>query len=281
MKLLLGGIKMGRKVFVSHCCKDKDYADVFVHLLKKFGFREEDIFYSSSPDTGVDNGELIFDRLKRELEGHPIVLYFLSENYYHSVPCLNEMGASWMMSEDHYPIALPNFSPNDITGAINSDRLALLLKKNFDEMKLFYLINQLCDKAGVSIPSLVDYHKEDYIRPAYEKLEELIQKEEYLFPDKSGIFETILIEEREVKGKRKETHECFGLPKVIAPEYLGLDNLMGDESHWLFFFKSEITYKKNDRVRFRLNKKQPGKTLDFEDIENCRNIYVSYLEKVE
>lgn len=272
---------MARKVFISHSYKDRQYADVFVKLLKDFGFREEDIFYSSSPETGVRTGELIFDRLKKELEECPIVLYFLSNNYYASVPCLNEMGASWMMTDDHFPIALPDFSPDEITGAINHDRLALRLKEDFDEMNLYHLINQLCEKAKVNIPSVVDYHKDEYIRPIYEQVQELIRQEAFLVPNEEGVFETILVAERENKGVLEETHDCFKLPKMIVPTCLGLEESTEEEHHWLLFFKSKVTYKVNDKVKFKLSKKQPEKSYTYEGISNCRNIYVYDLEKIK
>lgn len=50
---------------------------------------------------------------------------FLSDHYYQSIPCLNEMGASWMLSDKHYPIALNNFSMKDMKGVISSERLAI------------------------------------------------------------------------------------------------------------------------------------------------------------
>ena len=85
---------------------------------------EHRIFYSSTIETGVQPGELILTRLKGANQStcHAV---FLSDHYYQSIPCLNEMGASWMLSDKHYPIALNNFSMKDMKGVISSERLAI------------------------------------------------------------------------------------------------------------------------------------------------------------
>ncbi|EFU18318.1 hypothetical protein HMPREF9519_00737 [Enterococcus faecalis TX1346] len=35
----------GKKIFISHSSKDQEYVDAFIQLLKKFGFRTQDIFF--------------------------------------------------------------------------------------------------------------------------------------------------------------------------------------------------------------------------------------------
>ncbi|MGM0214555.1 toll/interleukin-1 receptor domain-containing protein [Enterococcus sp. AZ109] len=140
---------MGKEVFISHSSKDQAYATIFVELLKSFGFREKDIFCSSTYSTGIVYGERIFERLKSELTDGPIMLYLLSQNYYESVVCLNEMVASWMMSEHHYPVALPHFDVQKIVGAISSDRLSLVAGGQFKIEDLFRLIKAINVFKGV------------------------------------------------------------------------------------------------------------------------------------
>ncbi|OJG75118.1 hypothetical protein RV12_GL001723 [Enterococcus quebecensis] len=282
MKLLFGGIKMGRKVFVSHCYKDRRYADIFVQLLKKFGFREEDIFYSSSPETGVKPGEQIFDRLKKELEDSPIVLYFLSDNYYQSVPCLNEMGASWITTDIHYPIALPHFSPSKIKGAIGSDRLALLLNKELDAIQVCDLVSTIREQAGVVLPDELKYREIESVKPSFDKLKHYIQMEDYLIPDEDGVFETMLCEERVIKSEKKDQYACFKLSKPIAKNFIDVEKMSKKDNHWLFFNKSWGNFESGDTVQFKLNEEAPyfGERF-FKDIGKCKNIYVSHLEKIE
>ena len=282
LKLSLGGIKMARKVFVSHCYEDRRYADVFVALLKKFGFHEEDIFYSSRPETGIKPGELIFDRLKNELEGSPIVLYFLSDNYYQSAACLNEMGASWITTDLHYPVALPHFKPNKIKGAIGSDRLALLLNDQLTKIQICDLISEIRENANVALPDDLKYREIESVKPSFEKLMHFIQMEDYLTPNEEGLFEAKLYEERIILGDKKEKFSCFKLAQPIAAPFIDLPKVSKSESHWLFFNKSWGEFQAGDRIRFKLNDDAPyfGEKY-FKDIGKCKNIYVSHLEKVE
>lgn len=140
---------MSKKVFISHSTKDSAYAANFINLLKNFGFREKDIFCSSDYSTGINYGEDIFERLKKELSNGPIMIYLLSKHYYESVICLNEMGASWIVSKDHYPITLPNFNVKDIKGAISQDRLSLVVGEQFQVPDLFRLIREISISANI------------------------------------------------------------------------------------------------------------------------------------
>lgn len=272
---------MERKIFISHSSLDQKYIGEFVKLLKKFGFHDKDIFYSSDIANGVQPGEIILNRLKEELENQPVVLYFLSENYYSSTICLNEMGASWMVTDKHYPIALPGFSSYKIKGAINNDRLAIMLNKKTSVKELHSLLKQLSADTGIVADEDVAIDIKGNIEPFQKDLKKLIEQENYLVPDEDGYFETILVDEREDKGTLAETHDCFKLPKMIAPEKLGLDSSVKNEKHWLLFFKTNVQFHVNDKVRFKLANKQPKKDYTYRGMSHCRNIYIYDLEKVE
>lgn len=273
---------MVRKIFISHCYEDRRYSEIFVNLFKEFGFKDADIFYTSNSKTGINTGELIFDRLKDELVDSPIVLYFLSDNYYRSVACLNEMGASWITTNEHYPIALPYFKPSEIKGAIGTDRLALLLNKEITEIQLCDFINMIRKKASVPLPDILKYREIECIKPSYDKLQQTIKMEDYLTPNEDGYFETTLYEERVVLGDKQGDFSCFKLEKPIAADFLDLQNVSNTESHWLFFKKKWGNYTEGNKVCFKLNEEKPyyGKKY-FNDIGKCKNIYVSYLEKID
>lgn len=272
---------MGRKVFISHSSLDRKYVDKFVELLKRFGFRDKDIFYSSNIANGVEPGELIFDCLKSELEDNPVVLYFLSKNYYNSVVCLNEMGASWMVTDKHYPIALPGFSPNDIEGAIKKDRLTIVLNEKTGVKEIHSLLKCLSKDTGIVADDDVTIDIKGNIEPFQLKIQKLIEQEHYLFPNEDGFFEAVLDEERELPDTWKEKSYCFKLSRLIEPSSLGIDKLPKKDSHWLFFYKEKREFKKGDKVSFQLNEQSPFEEKNFKDIGKCKNIYVSYLEKIE
>ena len=51
----------------------------------------------------------------------------LSDNYYASAACLNEMGAVWMKQKDYYTFLLPDFEFSKIKGAINPSKRGISL----------------------------------------------------------------------------------------------------------------------------------------------------------
>ena len=80
-------------------------------------------------------GEDIFDYLSSEFnndENNLIVLFMLSDNYYSSVACLNEMGATWVLKKEYRSILLPGFEFKKIEGAINPNKIAIKLDKEKD-----------------------------------------------------------------------------------------------------------------------------------------------------
>jgi hypothetical protein len=272
---------MSRKVFISHSSLDKQYVDKFVELLKRFGFHDKDIFYSSNIANGVEPGELILDRLKSELENRPVVIYFLSKNYYASSICLNEMGASWMMTDKHYPIALPGFSLNKINGAVNPDRLTISLNEKTNVKEIHALLKKLSADTNIIADDDVTIDIKGNIEPFQNEIKRLIEKERYLIQDTEGFFEAILEKERQLPEKWQEKSCCFKLSGLIEPSVLGIEKLPKKDSHWLFFYKTWGEFKTGDKVRFQLNEQSPFEEKSFKDIGKCKNIYISHLEKVE
>lgn len=53
-----------------------------------------------------------------------MVLFVLSDNYYQSAPCLNEMGAAWITSKKYTTVLTPNFKFEQIVGAIDPTKIS-------------------------------------------------------------------------------------------------------------------------------------------------------------
>ena len=51
----------------------------------------------------------------------------LSDNYYKSPACLNEMGAAWVLKKEYRSILLPGFDYKEIEGAINPRKIGIKL----------------------------------------------------------------------------------------------------------------------------------------------------------
>lgn len=132
----------GSKIFISHSSEDRMYAEAFVELLEALGLGPNHVFCSSVPGYGIPVGEDIYDYLREELKNQEIyVIFLLSEHYYGSAACLNEMGAAWVLQSDYLSILLPGFSFRQIKGAVNPSRIAIELKADCG-----YRLNELKEK---------------------------------------------------------------------------------------------------------------------------------------
>lgn len=118
--LLLDGIKYimkenkcvvdNPKIFISHSSKDKKYGKALVRLIESIGVSNKDIIFTSDDIHGIPLGKNIFDFLKDEISNNAYMVYLLSDNYFESPACLNEMGASWIIKNDYTFIGTPEFS---------------------------------------------------------------------------------------------------------------------------------------------------------------------------
>lgn len=113
-----------KMIFISHSSIDIDYVNSFVELLEDIGFKGRSmIFCSSVSGYGIPKGKHIYEYLKEQFNKELHVIYLLSENYYNSPACLNEMGATWVKSMHHTAILTPGFKYSQIRGAIDASRI--------------------------------------------------------------------------------------------------------------------------------------------------------------
>lgn len=107
------------KVFISHSHKDEIIAKALVDLLMKIGLDSNDIIASSAPKAQLHVGTSIYSELKTALSNKDVlVIFLLSDNFYSSTVCMNEMGAAWIKNAKYYVMVLPGFSFDKIEGVI-------------------------------------------------------------------------------------------------------------------------------------------------------------------
>ncbi|KAA9340875.1 toll/interleukin-1 receptor domain-containing protein [Adhaeribacter soli] len=159
------------KIFISHSSKNKDYGNTLVDLLISTGVNSDDIIFTSNDAHGIQTGKNIFDWLKSRISEKPFVIYLLSPDYYKSVACLNEMGAAWIVENNHAMIFTPDFDlncyefqngaldPREMGFYINNENRMLLfieaLKPKFSITNNNVLINQ---KVKQLIESIKPFH---------------------------------------------------------------------------------------------------------------------------
>lgn len=123
---------MYNKIFLSHSSQDKMYGDAIVSLLLQIGLDAKQILYSSNPNCGIPIGCDIFEYLRSTIQNESTyMIYLLSENYYNSIACMNEMGAAWVQQKEFLMIAVPDFNFSDSrfqSGAANPRKLAVSIE---------------------------------------------------------------------------------------------------------------------------------------------------------
>lgn len=143
------------KVFISHSSIDLKYVEPFVDLLADIGLTNDNLFCSSVPDYAIPLNQEIYDYLASLFRNYNLyVIFMLSENYYKSTVCLNEMGAAWVLKSEYTSILLPQFEYREIKGAVNPNRIGMKLDDQEDQLKkrLGELKNIISKSFGISVP---------------------------------------------------------------------------------------------------------------------------------
>ena len=133
------------KVFISHSSKDVEYIKEFVNLLEDIGLSEDDIVCSSIPPYCIPLNKNVYEWLVDKFQNYDLhVIYMLSNNYYESAVCLNEMGAAWAMKQEWTGILLPEFDFKDIHGCIDKNQISIKLDDT-DVLTLKHRLGELKD----------------------------------------------------------------------------------------------------------------------------------------
>ena len=164
-------------IFISHSEKDKEYAKAFVELLEDMHVPKKRIFCTSLADYGIPLNKDIYEAIKEQFTHNNIyVIFLLSENYYKSAACLNEMGATWVLQKDYTTILLPGYEYTEIRGAINAGGIGIKLDEDTDNLKhrLYQLKNKL--EEDFDLQSEEDHIWERRIRVFLKHIDECTNK---------------------------------------------------------------------------------------------------------
>ena len=117
-------------LFLSHNSKDKKYGDILRELLIGIGLRNDKLIYTSNENNGVPFGKNIYNYLQERLNDKTIVLFLLSSEYFSSVVCLNELGATWVKKHEYYNFYIPGFNLKDnnfLNSCIDNNSIGIFL----------------------------------------------------------------------------------------------------------------------------------------------------------
>lgn len=143
------------KIFISHSSKNANYGQALVKLLTGIGVAHSDIVFTSDTSYGIPSGANIFDWLKSKISEKPFVIYLLSNDYYSSVACLNEMGAAWIIENEHVVMFTPDFdieSAHFRSGALDPREMGFRFN---DDDRVTAFIDQIKERFGLSTRSII------------------------------------------------------------------------------------------------------------------------------
>jgi len=176
------------KIFISHSSRNKFYGNKLVDLLRSVGIKENEIIFTSNTAYGIPVGQNIFNWLKSQITEKPFVIYLLSEEYYQSIACLNEMGAAWIIENKHAALFTPNFNlsskefqsgaldPREIGFYVTDEERTLsfiqLLSEDFEISKSHIIISQSIKKFIAEIGN----YKLEIVKPVVSEVVKIQEK---------------------------------------------------------------------------------------------------------
>lgn len=180
------------RIFISHSSEDKEYGNALVNLLIGIGIEETNIVFTSNSNYGIPMGKNIYEYLKQEINNKAFIIYLLSPRYYKSIPCLNEMGAAWVVENKHIIIYTPDFklsSKEFQNCAIDSKEFGFkindenqiwnfteLLKDIYEIDKKGSLVHDKINQYLSEINKISSYSKKTEDRPKTKKEENIIEE---------------------------------------------------------------------------------------------------------
>lgn len=109
-----------KPIFLSHSYHDKELADRLVNLLTNgCDASRNDILCTSLNGMNIKVGTSSFiDYLQDQLKNPKLVILLITENYLASSFCLAELGATWRMGIEYFPLAVPPIARSEIGGVL-------------------------------------------------------------------------------------------------------------------------------------------------------------------
>jgi hypothetical protein len=147
------------KIFISHSSKNANYGNALVDLLTGVGINHDSIIFTSNTSYGIPVASNIFIWLRSRISEQPFVIYLLSPEYYSSVACLNEMGAAWVVENQHAAIFTPNFDLNSSdyrNGVLDPREIGFFIS---DEDRVTEFIESLRENFAITTNQIVIKNK--------------------------------------------------------------------------------------------------------------------------
>ena len=118
-------------IFISHAKVDEPLVREFVEMLRLgVDIQRTEIFCTSLEGMGIPKGKSFIDFIKDQLNNSNFIITLISPNYYESPFCMCEMGATWILQSNHYPLLVPPLSYDNLKGVIGKTQVGSIKSKN-------------------------------------------------------------------------------------------------------------------------------------------------------
>ena len=154
-----------KKIFVSHCTKNKEIADHLIDLLEQTGVPRASVFCTSIVGQGIRNGQELNSRILLELQEAAAIIFLISYDFLQSAYCVEELGVGWFLSQKGdtkcFYLVLPDISIGKIEGFVNSkiQKLTVVNPANSGDFSLF--LEDFHEKIGISLPNHMQTEKSE------------------------------------------------------------------------------------------------------------------------
>lgn len=149
-------MKENSTIFISHSSQNIEIVQHFCTAIKALGVNAKNIFCSSIPGQGVNNGEKLNEAIFNAVNSCGLLIYFISYDFINSPYCVEELGIGWFRSQKGEAICfyllIPDISFSEIGGFVNSkiDKFTVIDDARKDDFGL--LFENICEELGLIMP---------------------------------------------------------------------------------------------------------------------------------
>lgn len=137
-------------MFISHAANDKALVDAFFDLLQTgLDLSSKEVFCTSLEGMGIPSGQDFAEYIKGKIKNPKVVVIVLSQQYYESLFCLCELGASWALSTAIIPILVPPMDHQDLKAVLQR----VQVRKINSESDLAEVRDELVKMLGLPPPT--------------------------------------------------------------------------------------------------------------------------------
>ncbi|MCC5847923.1 MAG: TIR domain-containing protein [Verrucomicrobia bacterium] len=106
-------------IFLSHAAADKELADKLTDLLQTgCNLSADQIFCTSLEGMGIPAGKSFPDFIREKIKNPALVIALITPSYLASEFCLCELGATWAMEHEFFPLIVPPAKRDKMKGVL-------------------------------------------------------------------------------------------------------------------------------------------------------------------